>query len=285
MPETVLTLPPYAPHGGPDGSTIRLDFSVNSNPFGPPRELLEYLAKVEVSSYPDPSYTAPREAAANYHGVPTEHIVLGGAAELIYRLSACYLKPGRNALVATPTFGEYARAAHLHGAQVHTCNVYTESAEPDAAEPDAEALVRAVQTTRPTLVWLCQPNNPTGHAWSAAALTRVADACKTHDALFVIDAAYLELSAAPSALPEAVTLVPLTKTFGDGRTPRRLRRRAAGGCRNAPPRGPTVAGKYACRCCRPLVSFAEGRNVYQGNCTGAARASARFSDGSIRFRV
>ena len=210
MPEPVLKSLPYAPHGGPDGSATKLrDFSVNSNPFGPPPELLDYLSVVDVSSYPDPTYTEARTASASHHGVSPEQIVPGGAAELIYRLCACYLKAGRTALVAAPTFGEYARAAQLYGAAVHICPVYS-----NGLEPDAQLLIQTVQKTRPTLVWVGHPNNPTGHAWSAEALAEIATACQTRDALLVIDAAYLELSDATPNLPEsAVKLFPLTKTF------------------------------------------------------------------------
>lgn len=209
MPKPVLTGPPYAPHGGPDGHEVKLDFSVNSNPFGPPRELLNHLHTLDVAPYPDPAYPAAHAAVANYHGVLPETVVLGGAAELTYRLSACYLKPGRNVLVAAPGFGEYSRAAGLHGALVHDLRVFS-----SGAEPDADRLIRAVQEVHPTLVWLAQPNNPTGHAWSAASLERVAAACREHDALLVVDAAYLELSRAAPDLPgDVVVLVPLTKTF------------------------------------------------------------------------
>ena len=212
MPEPVLTPPPYAPHGGPDGSVAEHDFSVNSNPFGPPPELLAYLREIDVSSYPDPSYTAARAAAAKFHGVSPKHVVIGGAAELIYRLAACYLKPGRSVLVASPSFGEYGRSAQLCGAQVHTCDVYAKG-----VEPDLKVFVRAVRKRRPTLVWLGQPNNPTGHAWSAEALAEVAATCREHDALLIIDAAYHELSdhelsdATPP--PDSAALFPLTKTF------------------------------------------------------------------------
>jgi len=210
VPEPVLALPPYALHGGPDGETCLLDFSVNSNPFGPPPELLERLREVDVSSYPDPTYAEARAAAATFHKVSAGHIVPGGAAELIYRLSACYLKPGSRALVASPSFGEYGRSAALVGAEVAYCTVYAKG-----AEPDLDRLVRAVREVRPTLVWLCHPNNPTGHAWSAEALAEVAATCEKQDTLLVIDVAYLELSDADPVLPEnAVQLTPLTKTFG-----------------------------------------------------------------------
>lgn len=209
MPEPVLTPPPCAPHGGPDGSEVTRDFSVNSNPFGPPPGLLKHLHALDLAPYPDPAYPAAHAAVAAHHGVPAERVVLGGAAELTYRLSACYLRPGRAALVAAPGFGEYARAAQLCGAQVDTVNVYSRG-----AEPDADRLISAVRETRPTLVWLAQPNNPTGHAWGERALGRLAETCGKHDALLVVDAAYLELSRAAPALPgRAVRLYPLTKTF------------------------------------------------------------------------
>ncbi|CAA9587657.1 MAG: L-threonine 3-O-phosphate decarboxylase [uncultured Truepera sp.] len=144
-----------------------------------------------------------------FHGVSPEHIALGGAAELIYRLSACYLEPGRSVLVASPSFGEYGRSARLRGARVRHCDVYAKG-----TEPTLKPFLRAVQKTRPTLVWLCHPNNPTGHAWTADALAEVAATCREHDALLVIDAAYLELSDATPKLPaSAVQLFPLTKTF------------------------------------------------------------------------
>ena len=213
MPEPFLTPLPYAPHGGPDDSLnrreVKLDFSVNSNPFGPPKGLLTYLNNLDVAPYPDPAYPAAHAAVAHFYGVLAETVVLGGAAELIYRLSACYLRPGRSVLVAAPGFGEYPRAARLYGAQVYECDVYSSS-----TEPDADRFIRAVQETHPTLVWLAQPNNPTGHAWRTEALERVAAACREHDALLVIDAAYLELSRAAPDLPgDALVLVPLTKTF------------------------------------------------------------------------
>lgn len=106
------------------------DFSVNSNPFGPPPELLEHLRELALASYPDPSYKEARAAAAAHHGAPLERVTLGSAAELIYRLAACYLRPNDAVLVATPTFGEYARASQLQGARVATCAVYRRGAPP-----------------------------------------------------------------------------------------------------------------------------------------------------------
>ena len=209
-PEPVLKHVPLEPHGGPDGSSSpRFDFSVNSNPFGPPPDLLGVLAGLELSSYPDPTEREARIAAASFHSVGLERIVLGSAAELIYRLAGCYLDASHSVLIATPTFGEYARAGLLHGARVHSVNVYDKD-----SEPSADVLIEAILSEKPTLVFLCQPNNPTGHAWGEAALAEIADYCERVGALLVLDAAYLELSDAPQTLPaNTVQLVPLTKTF------------------------------------------------------------------------
>ena len=209
-PAPVLATLPLAPHGGPDGAAPpTLDFSVNSNPFGPPPDLMARLRDVDLASYPDPTYREARAAAAAFHGVSADNIVLGGAADIIYRLAACYLDGSRRVVIAAPTFGEYARASLLHRASVHYCPVYGKD-----RDPDTDAPLRAVRDSAPTLVWLCQPNNPTGHAWRSDALFQIAQGCEAAGALLVIDAAYLELSGAHPGLPEsAVQLVPPTKTF------------------------------------------------------------------------
>ena len=215
MPEPRAPVPqtPFDPHGGPDGHTgeALLDFSVNSNPFGPPPELLATLSEVEVSTYPDPAARLARAALAEHHALEFERIVMGnGAAELIHRVAAVYLTPGSRVVVAAPSFGEYARASTLYGAEVTEVEVY-------AGSPAATTLAEAVERYSPTLVWLCHPNNPTGHAWTQEGLAVVAAACEQVDALLCIDAAYLRLSeldvVAPVLPANALHLHSLTKSF------------------------------------------------------------------------
>ena len=216
MPEPVLLLTADDPHGGPDGRTrVATDFSVNSNPFGPAPELLERLAHVLIHTYPDPTCTQEKRLAAAHHQADASHICFGsGSADLIHRLSRCYLNGSRSALVAAPTFGEYARAARLCGATVHHCTPYR------GGVPDVAAVLEPLRRHAPTLVWLCQPNNPTGHAWRAEDLTALADACRQGDALLVLDLAYVDFLE-PSTRqyppyphpPSALQLYSLTKSF------------------------------------------------------------------------
>ena len=219
MPDPVIPLTDDDPHGGPDGRTqVAIDFSVNSNPFGPSPELLEHLRYAPIHSYPDPTYAREKRLAARHHQLEASRICFGnGAADLIHRLSRCYLNASRRALVAAPTFGEYARAARLCNATVRHCFPYR------SATPDISAVVKAVQAHAPTLLWLCHPNNPTGHAWRLGDIQKLAETCQEQDTLLVLDLAYSDflvdflehpIHHLPPPLPHsAVQLYSLTKSF------------------------------------------------------------------------
>ena len=208
-PKAAILNTPFDAHGGPDGRAgTLLDFSVNSNPFGPPEALCDALQEVDVSSYPDPTSDRAKHVAMTKHARDLSEITFGnGTADLIHRLAACYLSRGTTALVATPTFGEYARAARLQGAEVVEVEVFGSWSD--------LVLTAAIENHRPTLVFVCHPNNPTGHAWTAPQLHDLAGVCAKQGALLVLDLAYLDLSDVPgTALPErAVHLYSLTKNF------------------------------------------------------------------------
>lgn len=166
-----------AEHGGfHDPGRRVLDFSVNTNPFGPPPAVLEAFQKADVTRYPDPDALALREAIATRHRGRTDCVLPGnGSVEIIWLIACAYLEPGRTAMVAGPTFGEYAAAARAAGAGVTNTL--------DGA----------------TVAFLCNPNNPTGTLRPAAEIREIARA--SPDTLFVVDEAYLPfLREAPSCL-------------------------------------------------------------------------------------
>ena len=210
-PKAAILNTPFDAHGGPDGrAKPLLDFSVNSNPFGPPASLLKHLAQTDIAIYPDPTASRAKQAAADKHGRSPAEITFGnGTAELIHRLAACYLTAGSTVVIAAPTFGEYLRAVRLQGAEGVSVKPYA------GLEPNLAHLITAIKQRRPTLVFVCHPNNPTGHAWTAKQLDELANVCAEQDALLVLDLAYLSLSDAPElTLPEsAVQLYSLTKSF------------------------------------------------------------------------
>ncbi len=217
----VFHLPPVI-HGAPDYAELRalglnvddiIDFSVNSNPYGPSSQVHDAIARTVIDRYPDRESLALREALAIHHAVDMGYIVVGnGTAELIWLVSAAFVHPGDRALVLEPTFGEYARAVVLMGGEV----VHWRASEADAFAFRTAEIAQIVTQVRPRLCFLCNPNNPTGQSLPREALTRWAD---THPStLFVVDEAYIDfVPAMESAIhlnrPNVLVLRSMTKDY------------------------------------------------------------------------
>jgi histidinol-phosphate aminotransferase len=162
-----------------------LDFSVNSNPFGPSPRVLEALRAVDVSAYPDRYCSVLTEMLAAANRVTHAQVLLGnGSSELIWLTARAFLSPGDEVVVIGPAFGEYRRACESQGAKV----VELRAPEP-CFQPPLEAAAGFIEQHRPRLVFLCNPNNPTGAFLRQADVSRVAIACGP-DTILVLDEAY-----------------------------------------------------------------------------------------------
>ncbi|MHB1133692.1 MAG: pyridoxal phosphate-dependent aminotransferase [Chloroflexota bacterium] len=219
-PKPEVRRAPYCPHGSlsnaereAKGLVAVLDFSANGNPLGPIPSVRRALAGCDPYRYPDDRCTALRGILAAQLGLNVENLVVGnGSVEIIWGLAAAYLRAGDRVLVVGPTFGEYARAAALAGARVETW-----LAQPESFAPNAAAIAAAIARSRPRLVFLCNPNNPTGAYLSAEAVQEVLRACS--QSLLVLDEAYLPFVANPDSLidllgDDLLLLRSLTKDFG-----------------------------------------------------------------------
>ena len=212
------------PHGGPDHAELArlglrpddlLDFSVNTNPLGASPRAVAALGAVDPSRYPDSEATDLRAALAAAHGVRPDEILAGnGSVELIWLLAQVYLDPGDRALVVGPTFGEYVAAVSRQRAEP----VVFRASPADGFRPRIDDLVALIRAAGPRLLFLCNPNNPTGQALDSDDLARVLAVCD--ETLLVVDEAYLDLAeGVASALalrrdPRVVVLRSLTKNFG-----------------------------------------------------------------------
>jgi threonine-phosphate decarboxylase len=191
-----------------------LDFSVTVNPLGPPPSVLRALqgGLAAVGRYPDPDCVLLRERLAALHGCPPDAVVVGnGGNDLIYAVTRA-ARPRRVA-IAEPTYTEYLRAALHSGAAVSHWLGEGDTFEPAPFDPeDAD------------LVWLCNPNNPTGRLWPPPA--ELAAWVSAHPrTLFAVDEAFLPLlipnenalerSLIPhlGPLPNVVVLRSLTKQY------------------------------------------------------------------------
>lgn len=195
-----------------------LDFSVNTNPFGlspRARDALS-LAADRACEYPDPLCRRLRQAIGARESVPMEWIACGnGAADLIWRL-ALALRP-RRALVTAPTFSEYETALAFTGCAVEQCMLR----RAQGFLPDDGILSRITEEI--DVVFLCNPNNPTGRTMSQDLLCRVAHRCRETGSVLVVDECFLGFLAEEAAktmkphlkaYPNLVILKAFTKLYG-----------------------------------------------------------------------
>jgi histidinol-phosphate aminotransferase len=149
-----------AVHGGaPAHDQGVLDFSQSANPLGSSPRVVAAARAARFDRYPEREASTLRAALAARLGLPSERVVVGsGSAELFWLLALAYLHRDDSALVVGPTFAEYARAARLVGARV----VEVVSPAEDGFRPDWGAVGVAIGRERPRVVFLCNPNNPTG---------------------------------------------------------------------------------------------------------------------------
>ena len=152
---------------------IRLDFSVNINPFGIPESVIGAACEgIRCSqAYPDTRCRALTRALAQAHQAEEEHILCSsGAAELIYAL--CFAARPKKALLVSPGFAEYEQALRLAGCREVV--FYETKREHDfALGEDYLSLI----TEDLDLLFLCNPNNPTGNALDRDFLERVLRRC------------------------------------------------------------------------------------------------------------
>jgi histidinol-phosphate aminotransferase len=195
-----------------------LDFSVNCNPYGPSPRVREAVANVAIDRYPDRECLELRRAILEYEltamNLPLRSIVCGnGTAELIWVIARAYLKPGQKAAILGPTFGEY-RVACLARASARLAPTVVEfQAQATACfQLDIMASSDWIRRERPSLVWLCNPNNPTGTWLDQHSIHFIAEACQRVGAILVVDEAYWHF-VFPHESYSAVELLDTSKNF------------------------------------------------------------------------
>jgi histidinol-phosphate aminotransferase len=214
----ILEITPYV--GGKaksESSKPVAKLSSNESPLGPsPKAMAAYRElAAELHRYPDGNATALREAIGRRFNLDPELVVCGaGSDELISLLIRAFAGPGDEVLYSRHGFLMYPIAALAAGA-------HPVAAPERSLTADVDALLAHV-TSRTRLLFLANPNNPTGSYLPAAELERLR-AGLPEDVVLVIDAAYAEYANAPdyaSGLelardtPNTVTLRTFSKLFG-----------------------------------------------------------------------
>jgi len=190
-----------------------LDLSLNAAPLPTPPSVVRALGPVP-SSVAAGGYGRLRDAIAVRLGIPPSSILPGtGSMELIYMAARAFVGPEKKAVILVPTFEEYARAVSGVGAEA----IQLVAGEADGFLWNMEAVLNTVAESRPDLLVVCNPNNPTGVYLDQEEIHQLAEAVKP--GLFLIDEACLDFAEDPwDTLPmlglgNVVLLRSFTKTF------------------------------------------------------------------------
>lgn len=163
--ETLEGLRPYIPGRPIDdvkkeyGLTRVVKLASNENPYGFSPKVKELLVN-EIESleyYPDGGAVDLKEKLAEFHQISTDQLIVGaGLDEVIQIVSRAMLVSGDEIIVPDPTFPQYGHHATIEGADVVKVPVH-----PATGEMDLEKMLESI-TFDTKIIWLCNPNNPTG---------------------------------------------------------------------------------------------------------------------------
>jgi histidinol-phosphate aminotransferase len=224
VPPHVETLQPYIP--GKPIEEVEREYGVtgvaklasNENALGPSPKALAAAraAAAHVHLYPDGSAYYLKEALARRHGVPAAEVVVGnGSNELIELLVRTFVLEGEEVLTSAQSFVAYKLAAHAHG------RTLLEAPMKERFHYDLDAL-RALLSPRTKVVFLANPDNPTGTWFLEEELVPFLEAVPP-SALVVLDEAYVEYVDAPGfqdalalrrRFPNVVVLRTFSKIYG-----------------------------------------------------------------------
>ncbi len=184
-------------HGGDIYSRqVAYDFSANINPLGLPggvrKALLSHVD--DCVHYPDVEATGLRAAIAEQEGMRAGQVVCGnGAADLIYRI-VWTLKP-QKALLLAPTFSEYERALRSVG-----CDVGFHMLREEEGFALREDFLDKIDGN--DMIFLCNPNNPTGRTIPGELMSRIAARCRKSGCVLVVDACFWDFVEKRSSVTE-----------------------------------------------------------------------------------
>ncbi len=161
-----------------------LDFSANINPLGLPAGVKEAITRSvdTYSAYPDPLCRELIANLANYEKVPAPWLHCGnGAADIIFRL--VYAQKPQKAMVLAPTFAEYEEALNAGSCQITHYGLKAKQ----AFQVDENFLDALQSEPNLDMLFLCNPNNPTGQLIPQELILKILERCQTWGILCVID--------------------------------------------------------------------------------------------------
>ncbi|KRK79273.1 histidinol-phosphate transaminase [Companilactobacillus nodensis] len=210
MKKIIQQLQPYIPEKPLEqlkqelGLKKLVRLSANENPYGTSPTVKEAVLNWnydQSNRYPDGDATELRGLISKKFELDPEQIVFGvGLDEVIVMLSRVFLSPGDVEMVSTPTFSEYALHAEIEQANITKVPVLA------SGQIDFAGMLQAI-TDATKLIWICNPNNPTGTIETVADIEKFV-AKVPDDVMVLVDEAYIDFASEPNA-----TAMSLTKKY------------------------------------------------------------------------
>jgi threonine-phosphate decarboxylase len=192
-----------------------IDFSASINPLGISDKVKDVINREmdNLVNYPDPDTKMLRHKIAGHNGIDPETIICGnGSTELIYLIPRA-LKPEK-VLIPVPTFSEYERACKI------SCELRVVSYElkkENGFEIKPDEFIKAMQGC--DMVFLCNPNNPTGHLLKRDDVLALAEAARKMRCYLIVDEAFIDFVPEESVIkdvqenPYLIVLRSMTKFY------------------------------------------------------------------------
>jgi histidinol-phosphate aminotransferase len=222
IPQYIQTLPVYVP-GKPIEEVERelkihaVKLASNENAFGPSPKALEAMRRVASDShrYPDGGTVVLREKLAELRGVRPEQVFIGlGSSEIIDLASRVLLREGLQGITSEGSYAPFSIAIRMNRGELRRVPLRNYGY-------DLEALAEAI-TPATRIIYIANPNNPTGTAFGAAEFARFLGRVR-EDICVVLDEAYFHYAARPDmphsnelfrAHPNLLVLRTFSKVYG-----------------------------------------------------------------------
>lgn len=204
----IIKLKPYTSARDEFSGSANVYLDANENAYGS-------VTKEVHNRYPDPKHLLIRTRISEIKSVKAESIFIGnGSDEAIDLIMRVFCNPGKDGILALhPSYGMYQVSAETNDIAVKIVNL-----KPNFSMDVAAVIKGLEQNTK--IVFICNPNNPTGNAFAKADLLELAAACLERNVLLVADEAYIDFCEEFSMLPELakfpnlIVLQTLSKAWG-----------------------------------------------------------------------
>lgn len=187
----------------------KVELDKNENPWNLPAEILSEIEKTlqnfKFNRYPDIATTELRRTIASYYSLDMDNVLVGsGSNEVILDLMLAFGGAGRVALTFEPTYSMHSIIARISGTRVESLPLTSDF------EIDVVTALSRISETKPDVIFVCNPNNPTGNLVDGQAVEEFLKS----NALVIVDEAYGEFSkeSVLNLLPKSPNLA-IVKTF------------------------------------------------------------------------